>query len=58
MEQEPLEIKDMDEAVEWIKHQIILPEDDYDEDDELEDRILEIEKKQKQHFIRGNFRGT
>lgn len=58
MEQEPLEIKDMDEAVEWIKHQIILPEDDYDEDDELEDRILEIEKKQKQHVIRGNFRGT
>jgi hypothetical protein len=43
---------------EWTKYQIILPEDDYDEDDELDARLEEMERKKKERVRRGDFRGV
>lgn len=43
---------------EWTRHQISLPVDDYDEDDELDDRIAEAERRKNAHVTRGGFYGT
>ena len=43
---------------EFTRYQIHLPEDDYDEDDELEERVALAERRKKSQVIRGNFRGT
>jgi len=43
---------------EFTRYGVILPEDDYDEDDEMDDRIEEAERRKKRHITRGNFFGT
>lgn len=46
------------DVMEFTRYQIHLPEDDYDEDDETEERVAEAERRKKARVIRGNFRGT
>ena len=41
----------------WVRYQVIIPEDDYDEDDELDARIALSEKRKKEHINRGGFFG-
>ena len=43
---------------EWELHKIYIPNDDYDEDDELDARIEAMERKQRNHVSRGSFFGT
>ena len=43
---------------EWTIHYIQLPEDEYDEDDELDERLEAAAKKKKNHVTRGGFFGT
>ncbi len=39
---------------EWVRHQLILPDDDYDEDDEI-DALIERNKRRNQNRVeRGN----
>lgn len=38
---------------EWQRHQIILPQDEWDEDDEEDLRIAKAEKKKREHITRG-----
>lgn len=42
---------------EWTRYQIVIPDDDYDEDDEIDERIAVAEKKKRQHIDRGSFFG-
>lgn len=42
----------------WEKLRFVLPKDDYDEDDEIDERLNEIERKRKNHVVRGRFFGT
>jgi len=37
--------------MQWQKHQIIIPDDDYDEDDEIDERLR---KEKKPKAVRGN----
>ena len=46
------------EQGEFARYQIILPEDDFDDDDELEERVAQAELAKKQRVVRGNFRAT
>lgn len=39
-------------------HQIILPEDEYDEDDELDARLDAYKRKRRNRVDRGGFFGT
>jgi hypothetical protein len=39
---------------EWTRYQIILPVDDYDEDDEIDELIEKQTKLKKTHVTRGN----
>jgi hypothetical protein len=43
---------------EWEIHQITLPADDYDEDDEIDARLEEAERRRKKHIERGRFFST
>lgn len=45
------------EEHEWTRYQIHIPEDDYDEDDELDDRLEKARKQLKGHVNRGQFFG-
>lgn len=38
---------------EWTRYQIQLPQDDYDEDDELDARIEEAQRKEREQIRRG-----
>lgn len=42
----------------FTSHKIILPEDDYDEDDAMDARIEEFESKQRRRITRGGFFST
>ena len=42
---------------EWARYQIILPEDDFDEDDAMDARIEIAQRKRRQHINRGIFYG-
>lgn len=46
-----------EEEIEWqrVNH---IPDDDYDEDDELDARIEEAERKRRNHVFRGDFFST
>lgn len=43
---------------EFITQKLILPTDDYDEDDALDERIRRAELKKRRHINRGEFRGV
>lgn len=45
------------ETNEWTRYQIVIPDDDYDEDDEMDERIAIAERKKRQHIDRGSFFG-
>lgn len=38
---------------EWTRYQLMLPEDDFDEDDEFDRKIDELESKRRKHINRG-----
>lgn len=38
---------------EWTRYQIQLPEDDFDEDDEMDARIAKTEANRRNHINRG-----
>jgi hypothetical protein len=42
----------------FITAKIILPADDFDEDDELDIRLAKIEAKKRSHIDRGGFLST
>jgi hypothetical protein len=39
---------------EWTRHQLHLPTDDFDEDDELDERIARAARKKRDHVDKGN----
>jgi hypothetical protein len=43
---------------EWTRYQVILPEDDFDEDDEIDARIEKAERFRRNHVVRGGLRGV
>lgn len=47
-----------EELDEWTRYRIQIPEDDFDEDDEMDDRIAEAERRRKGRVDRGGFRGV
>lgn len=42
---------------EWTKHALILPNEEVDEDDEIDEIIRKVERKKRERIIRGNFFG-
>jgi hypothetical protein len=40
---------------EWARTQLSFPVDDFDEDDEIDERIAEAERKKNGHVTRGGF---
>lgn len=45
------------EVHEWTRHQVIIPDDDYDEDDELDALIEKNEKRNRERVVRGGLFG-
>lgn len=58
MDEDELDEDEETEQDEWTRYQIMLPEDDYDEDDELDQRLEETKRRNKNRVARGNFFGT
>ena len=46
------------EEGEWTRYQIHIPEDGFDEDDELDALIEKIDRKKRDHIDRGKFFGV
>lgn len=44
--------------MEFKTQKLILPTDDYDEDDALDERIAKAELRKRKHINRGAFRGV
>lgn len=53
---EEFEPQEQQEDFAPARYRIVLPEDDYDEDDEVEERVLQAQKREKERVKRGNFR--